>query len=64
MAPMLAKSARRHAGHECRFAGRGCTCFYFHGAMAHPRQRGKLRALQRRQARAAEARAWRADARA
>ncbi len=26
MARMLAKSTRWHAGHECRSAGRGCTC--------------------------------------
>ncbi|TQE33160.1 hypothetical protein [Streptomyces ipomoeae] len=62
MARMLSTTTRRHAGHVCRFSGRGCTCYYFRGALTHPRQRGKLRALQRRQGRAAEARAWRAEA--
>ncbi|MFD7919739.1 hypothetical protein ACFV3R_10985 [Streptomyces sp. NPDC059740] len=62
MARMLAKSTRWYAGHECRFAGRGCTCYLFHGAVTHRRQHGKLRALQRRRARAAEARAWKTGA--
>ncbi|MDX5563677.1 hypothetical protein PYK79_10465 [Streptomyces sp. ID05-04B] len=55
MARMLAKSARRHAGHPCRYAGRrGCTCYYF---SAPPR--GWHQAIERRQARAAEKQAWR-----
>ncbi|MYR54719.1 hypothetical protein GTY54_00140 [Streptomyces sp. SID625] len=61
MARMLAKTTRRHAGHLCRFAGRGCTCFYFRGALTGPRQRGKLQAKQRRSARATEKRAWLAE---
>ncbi|MFB7649355.1 hypothetical protein ACFC0S_16145 [Streptomyces sp. NPDC056084] len=59
MARMLAKTTPRHAGHPCRYAGRrGCTCYLFHGVTPHPRQHGKLRARQRRQARAIEKRAW------
>lgn len=64
MARMLSKTTRRHAGRPCRFAGRGCTCYYFHGSLTGPRQRGKLQALQRRSARATEKRSWRADQRA
>ncbi|MFF9204364.1 hypothetical protein ACF1AE_21595 [Streptomyces sp. NPDC014986] len=60
MARMLSTTTRRHAGHPCRYAGRrGCTCYYFRGALPHPRQRSKVRALQRRTARAIEKRSWR-----
>ncbi|MFG3157126.1 hypothetical protein ACGF7W_34405 [Streptomyces sp. NPDC048219] len=60
MARMLSATTRRHAGHPCRYAGRGCTCYYFLGALTHPRQRGMVRAMQRRRARAAEKRSWQA----
>ncbi|MCF1592463.1 MULTISPECIES: hypothetical protein [Streptomyces] len=61
MARMLAKSTPRHAGHACRYAGRGCTCYYYEpGALTNPRQRAKFRGWERRRARAAENRAWRA----
>ncbi|MDX3165897.1 hypothetical protein PV516_19105 [Streptomyces scabiei] len=60
MARMLAKTTPRHAGHACRYAGRGCTCYYYRGAPANPRNRAKGRALERRRARAAEKRALRA----
>ncbi|MFJ2278917.1 hypothetical protein ACIOEZ_32740 [Streptomyces sp. NPDC087866] len=58
MARMLARTTPRHAGRECRYAGRrGCTCFhYVPGALTNPRQRAKFRALERRRARAAEKR--------
>ncbi|MFJ1837927.1 hypothetical protein ACIOJ9_29160 [Streptomyces sp. NPDC088175] len=59
MARMLARTTPRHAGQECRYAGRGCTCFhYVPGALTNPRRRAKFRALERRRARAAEKRAW------
>ncbi|GGQ50001.1 hypothetical protein GCM10010250_22000 [Streptomyces althioticus] len=61
MARMLSATTRRHAGKPCKHAGRGCTCFYFPGALTHPRKRGKLRAIQRRTARATEKRTWRAE---
>ncbi|MEU3704783.1 hypothetical protein AB0E82_21145 [Streptomyces anulatus] len=59
MARMLARTTPRHAGQECRYAGRGCTCYYYvPGALTSPRQRAKFRTLERRRARAAEKRAW------
>ncbi|MFH8295052.1 hypothetical protein [Streptomyces sp. NPDC018059] len=59
MARMLVRTTPRH-GRACRFARRGCTCFYFvPGALINPRQRAKVRVQERRQARAAERRAWR-----
>ncbi|PZT71575.1 hypothetical protein [Streptomyces sp. AC1-42T] len=60
MAGMLARTAPRYAGRECRCAGRrGCICFHYApGALANPRERAKFRALERRRARAAEKRAW------
>lgn len=59
MARELSKTARRHTGHPCRYAGRrGCTCYLFSGATTTRRQLGKLRARQRRRARAMEKRDW------
>ncbi|MEU3399385.1 hypothetical protein AB0H40_22275 [Streptomyces filamentosus] len=60
MARMLAKTTPRHAGHACRYAGRGCTCYYYApGSLANPRRRPRHRTAERRRARAAEKRAWR-----
>ncbi|MFJ2752725.1 hypothetical protein [Streptomyces sp. NPDC087297] len=60
MARMLARTTPRHAGHACRFAGRGCTCYFFSpSALTNSRRRGKVRTRERRLARAAEQRAWR-----
>ncbi|MER0443092.1 hypothetical protein ABR738_00625 [Streptomyces sp. Edi4] len=58
MARMLSKTARRHASQPCRHAGRGCTCYLFREATTTDRQLGKLRARQRRRARAIEKRDW------
>lgn len=59
MARMLAKTTPRHAGRVCRFARRGCTCFFFvPGALTNPRQRAAYRAWERGRARAAEKRTW------
>ncbi|MFZ3475275.1 hypothetical protein ACODT3_42785 [Streptomyces sp. 4.24] len=63
MARMLARTTPRYAGRTCRFAGRGCTCYFLSPtAQTNSRSRGRVRTLERRRARAAEGRAWRLSA--
>lgn len=64
MARMLAKTTSRHSGRACRYAGRGCTCYYFApGALTNPRLRSRYRTSERSRARATEKRSWRRHAR-
>ncbi|MFJ6619579.1 hypothetical protein ACIQOW_18615 [Kitasatospora sp. NPDC091335] len=52
MTSMLGRELRGYR-YECRYAGRGCTCFYYTGEFGR-----KAARLRRRRARRVEARTW------